>query len=169
MNQYDVAVLGTMSHAPAVTAGCKTSCALAQECVLSFSSHAAAASDEATVTVLTAAGACSKLQRLCVGTEGGCGLSVRHHLGLHRIPGNLAALQSLTKLELLQCGLRGPQQLPANLVDLSLEDSIGTGYKYTLPASLGTMTALTRLTANHARAPPPAWPPRLIFLEVRCL
>lgn len=86
---------------------------------------------------------------------------------MERIPGNLAALGSLTVLELHRCGLWGPQQLPPNLVDLRLDEGLSAGYK--LPASLGAMTALTRLTANHALGPPPVWPPRLIFLEVRCL
>jgi hypothetical protein len=168
MNRYDVALLGpTMSDAPAVTVGCTRSCIPAQECVLSFSLHAAAASDAATATVLTAASVCSKLQRLCVGTEGECGVGVRHQLSLRRIPGALAALGSLTSLELLQCGLRGPQQLPPNLIDLRLDDHADAAY--TLPPNLSAMTSLARLTSNAAAAPPPVWPPRLSFLQVRCL
>jgi hypothetical protein len=136
-----------------------------QECVLSFRPRTVAASDKAAATVLTAAGACSKLQRLCVGMQGGIGLGVSHHLGMRCIPGNLAVLGSLTSLELLQCGLQGPQQLPTNLIDLRLDDHAA----YTLPASLSAMTTLTRLTANATAAPPPAWPPRLQFLQVGSL
>ena len=132
---------------------------------LSFKPGTVAASDKGTETVLTAAGACSQLQRLRVGLEGQCGSG--HQLRTECIPGDLAALGSLTSLELRRCGLWGPQQLPPNLVDLRLDDGIRSGY--TLPASLAAMTALTRLTANHAQRPPPVWPPRLIFLEVRCL
>ena len=138
--------------------------------MLSFRPCTDAASDKATETVLTAAGACSKLQRLCVGTEYiALGLHTRtgKGVGLRSIPGSLAALGSLTTLELQRCGLLGPQQLLSNLVDLRLDDRTCAGY--TLPASLAAMTALTRLTANHAQRPPPVWPPRLIFLEVRCL
>ena len=148
-------------------AGYKLSCLPAQECVLGFGPRAAAASDAATATVLTAAGACSRLQRLRVGMQSGGGAGPGDDLGMRCIPDNLAALGPLTSLDLHHCGLWGPQQLPANLVDLRLIE--GSWPSYTLPASLGAMTALTRLTANKAQALPPVWPLRLVFLEVRCL
>lgn len=131
--------------------------------MLDFSPCTAAATAEdgasTAATVLTAAGACSKLQQLCVKTEGSCGL------GLRSIPGELAALGSLTGLDLRRCGLQGAQQLPLSLVELRLEDCTA----YTLPASLASLTSLTSLAASSTAAPPPAWPPRLHALQVPCL
>ena len=111
-------------------------------------------------TVLTAAGACSKLQRLTVKTS-----ERRFGLGMRRLPDSLAKLESLAGLDLQYCGLEGALQLPTSLVHLRLDDR--TPYK--LPANLGAMTALTRLAANSAVAPPPAWPPRLQDLRVHRL
>ena len=74
-------------------------------------------------------------------------------------------LESLAGLDLQYCGLEGALQLPTSLVRLRLDDR--TPYK--LPANLGAMTALTRLAANSAVAPPPAWPPCLQDLRVHRL
>lgn len=136
-----------------------TSSSSVQECVLGSGLDGAAAPGEAAATVLTAVGACSKLQRLCVWAERG------PDLGLRCIPGSLAALGSLTSLALHWCGLWGLQQLPANLVGLRLSDSTA----YALPAGLSAMTSLTRLTVRSTAAPPLAWPLRLQFLQVCCL
>jgi predicted small lipoprotein YifL len=125
----------------------------AQELRLSFKSGMAAASADAASTVLTAAANCRQLQQLYVKSRDGRGL------GMRSIPGSLAALESLVKLDLRGCGLEGTLQLPPNL---TLDDY--TAHK--LPFSLSTMSSLTRLIATSTAAPPPTWPHNLHVLRV---
>ena len=129
----------------------------------SFSSQGASTPSDGTTSILSAAGTCKKLQRLSVNYP--YENSMEPHLGLRHIPGELAALGSLTGLDLRRCGLQGAQQLPLSLVDLRLEDST----TYTLPASLASLTSLTSLTVSSTATPPPAWPTRLHVLQVPCL
>lgn len=126
---------------------------------MNFSPGLAVASGGAVATVLTAAGGCSKLQRLWMVTRDIRGL------GMRCIPGSITALESLTSLDLQHCGLQGPQQLPANPAILRLEDDTANE----LPASLSSMTALVNLNSDSLVALPPAWPPRMQTLRVRLL
>jgi hypothetical protein len=126
--------------------------------VLSFSPGVASISYVTGATVVSAACACRKLQRLSVIMQPRGGMKLRS------LPGNLATLASLDSLDLRYCNMEGALQLPPNLVNLRLDDC----FPHELAANLGAMTSLTRLESTSTAGPPPAWPPRLQVLKVAC-
>jgi hypothetical protein len=99
------------------------------------------------------------LQRLSVILESPGGMKLRS------LPSSLATLASLASLDLRYCCLQGALQLPPNLANLRLDDC----FAHELPASLSSMTSLTRLETSSTAGPPPAWPPRLQILKVACV